>query len=110
MSTVNMPQQILLPKRETLREVTDHYIKIKNLYIPMRDGIELCANVFLPFGATKSPTIMSMCPYGKDTHVFDWGQPFTDIYVKMYKKLEEVGPDVTCEALDPLFWVSLSIK
>ncbi|KAL2827752.1 Alpha/Beta hydrolase protein [Aspergillus cavernicola] len=29
------------------------YIRTKHLYIPMRDGIELCADLFLPFSASK---------------------------------------------------------
>ena len=34
--------------------------------IPMRDGVELAADVYLPAGGGPAPTIVTITPYGKD--------------------------------------------
>ena len=104
MSSLPVPRRpIIKSKREDL------YIRHKDVYIPTRDGSELCADLFLPILAedsiTKVPALLSMCPYGKDIHVLQWGLPQTDIYAKMNSKIKPLGPDAALEALDPLIWV-----
>ncbi|KAK0386807.1 hypothetical protein NLU13_6643 [Sarocladium strictum] len=60
----------------------------------MRDGVELCLNVYLPFAASKEgqkvPVIASLGPYGKDIHSLDFVSP--------------IGPDACFELADPLIW------
>ncbi|RMJ15716.1 hypothetical protein CDV36_004632 [Fusarium kuroshium] len=84
------------------------YTRIKNLFIPMRDGIELCANLFLPFSASKHgqkvPVLCSLGSYGKDTHASVFGLPQTPIYAEMYKHIKPLGPDACFELCDPLIW------
>ncbi|KAJ4328913.1 hypothetical protein N0V84_000702 [Fusarium piperis] len=84
------------------------YTRIKNLLIPMRDGIELCADLFLPFSASKHeervPVLCSLGPYGKDIHASVFGLPRTPIYAEMYKHIKPVGPDACFELCDPLIW------
>ncbi|KAI8720095.1 PepX-C domain-containing protein [Fusarium sp. LHS14.1] len=84
------------------------YTRIKNLIIPMRDGIELCADLFLPFPASKhgkrAPVLCSLGPYGKDTHASGFGLPQTPIYAEMYKHIKPLGPDACFELCDPLIW------
>ncbi|RSL69849.1 hypothetical protein CEP53_002079 [Fusarium sp. AF-6] len=84
------------------------YTRIKNLFIPMRDGIELCADLFLPFSASKHgkkvPVLCSLGPYGKDTHASIFGLPQTPIYAEMYKHIKPLGPDACFELCDPLIW------
>jgi len=41
------------------------FIFEKNVMIPMRDGTQLAANIFLPKGAEKFPVILLRTPYGK---------------------------------------------
>ena len=88
----------------------DGYTVLKNSYIPMRDGVELCADVFLPTAAfnhgRKVPVICSLGPYGKDVPVMEFGLPKTTIYVDMYKNIKPLGPHASFELLDPLIWVS----
>ena len=40
--------------------------------IPMRDGLQLRANVFRPLGDAKYPVIVTISPYGKDIHFQDF--------------------------------------
>ncbi len=35
--------------------------------IPMRDGVELAADLYLPIGAPSGPTIVEVTPYGKES-------------------------------------------
>lgn len=85
------------------------YTRIKNLFIPMRDGVELCADLFLPFSTSKygqkTPVLCSLGPYGKDTHASVFGLPQTPIYAEMYKHIKPLGPDACFELCDPLIWV-----
>lgn len=98
-----------LPKRQTVKSTRgDLYSRLKDVYIPTRDGSELCADIFLPLsteGGAKVPVLLSMCPYGKDVHAREWGLPQTDMYAKMNSKIKPLGPDAALEALDPLVWV-----
>jgi uncharacterized protein len=40
--------------------------------VPMRDGLHLYANVFLPSGSGRFPTILVRTPYGKGSEVNGW--------------------------------------
>jgi len=87
----------------------DGYTRFKDVYIPMRDGIKLCADVFLPFATTKegikAPVLASLGPYGKDIHSSKFGLPKADIYSNMYKNIQPQGPDSVFETADPIIWV-----
>src|SRR5260221_14654889 len=39
----------------------------RDLRVPMSDGVQLMANVFRSFPPRRSPVLMSVTPYGKDT-------------------------------------------
>lgn len=95
------------PKYKTAQTDIEGYTRIKHTYIPMRDGLELCADVFLPFSASqdskKVPVICSMGPYGKDASGF--GLPKTPIYAEMYKHIKPLGPDACFELCEPSIWV-----
>jgi predicted acyl esterase len=85
------------------------YTRIKHEFIPMRDGVKLCADLFLPFSASKNgekvPVICSLGPYGKDIHASTFGLPQTSIYADMYKSISPLGPDACFELGEPLIWV-----
>lgn len=97
------------PKYQTTETDVDGYTRIKNIYIPMRDGVELCADVFLPLSASKGgekvPVICSMGPYGKDNHAATFGLPQSPIYAEMYKHIKPLGSDACFELCDPSIWV-----
>ncbi|KAJ0417336.1 alpha/beta-hydrolase [Aspergillus carlsbadensis] len=84
------------------------YTRTKHIPIPMRDGTRLCANLFLPFSASKDaqkvPVICSMGPYGKDIHASTFGLPKTPIYAEMYKHIGPLGPDAAFELCEPMVW------
>ncbi|KAL3472721.1 alpha/beta-hydrolase [Aspergillus californicus] len=84
------------------------YTRVKHLYIPMRDGVELCADLFLPFSVSKdgkkAPVIFSLGPYGKDIHASMFGLPRTPIYAEMYKDIKPLGPDAVFELCEPTIW------
>ncbi|KAM6506701.1 hypothetical protein FSOLCH5_013676 [Fusarium solani] len=97
-----------LPKYTTSTTVVEGYTRIKNVYIKLRDGVELCADIFLPLSASeqgsKVPVIVNVGPYGKDIPVLEFGLPKTDMYVNMYKLIKPLGPDASFELLDPILW------
>jgi hypothetical protein len=97
------------PKYEIAETDVEGYTRIKHVYIPMRDGIELCADLFLPFAASKEgkkvPVVCSMGPYGKDIHASVFGLPKTPIYAEMYKNIKPLGPDACLELCEPTIWV-----
>src|SRR5260221_8848346 len=39
----------------------------RDLRVPMSDGVQLMANVFCSFPPRRSPVLLSVTPYGKDT-------------------------------------------
>lgn len=90
-------------------DVDGQYTKIQNAFIEMRDGVELCVNVYLPFAASKNgekvPVITSLGPYGKDIQALEFGLPKTDIYANMLRNVSPIGPDACFELADPLIWV-----
>jgi predicted acyl esterase len=56
---------------ERLREATRGPLPpntelLKDVYIPLRDGIRLCADVYRPSGSVKCPVILSIAPYIKE--------------------------------------------
>jgi hypothetical protein len=91
------------------KDVDGLYTKIENAFVVMRDGIELCVNIYLPFAASKNgekvPVIASLGPYGKDVRALEFGLPKTDIYAKMLRNVKPIGPDSCFELADPLVWV-----
>lgn len=101
-------------KYKTSTSDVEGYTRIKNIYIPMRDGVELCADVFLPFSASKdglkAPVICSLGPYCKDIHASEFGLPKTDIYANMYKSIKPLGPDASFELAEPILWVSVTAQ
>ncbi|KAL4888829.1 alpha/beta-hydrolase [Aspergillus ambiguus] len=96
------------PKYQTWTSDVEGYTRTKHVYVPMRDGIELCADLFLPFAASKEgskvPVICSLGPYGKDIHASSFGLPKTHIYAEMYKHISPLGPDAAFELCEPTIW------
>jgi hypothetical protein len=76
----------------------------RDVFVPMRDGTKLCANLFHPADGKRVPVIMSVTPYGKDKlpdrlgNFFMWlaGVRFGNINISRYTGFE---------APDPLYWV-----
>ncbi len=103
--------QTVHPKYKTSTSDVEGYTRIKHVYIPMRDGIELCADIFLPLSSSKdgakAPVLCSLGPYGKDIHASEFGLPKTDIYANMYKSIKPLGPDACFELPEPMLWVSV---
>ncbi|KAL4894162.1 alpha/beta-hydrolase [Aspergillus ambiguus] len=99
---------VIRPKYQTTEADVHGYTRIKHIYIPMRDGIELCADLFLPPTASKDgeivPVICSMGPYGKDNHASTFGLPKTTIYAEMYRRIKPLGPDACFELCEPTIW------
>ena len=97
-----------VPRRQTEETIRDGYKRIRDVYIPTRDGSELCGNVYLPTNtdAQKSPVLLTIGPYGKDIHFAEFGKPETDMYANMAKAITPLGPDACFETPDPIVWVS----
>lgn len=77
-----------------------HPLLIENdVAIPMRDGVELSANVFRPQAEGRFPVIITLGPYPKDIHFKDWDR------LGFYANLEEHGPHMHWETVNPDWWV-----
>ena len=97
-----------VPRRKIEETARDGYKRMKDVYIPTRDGSELCGNVYLPANsnAQKFPVLLTIGPYGKDIHFAEFGKPETDMYANMAKAITPLGPDACFETPDPIVWVS----
>jgi hypothetical protein len=49
-----------------------------NVRVPMRDGVRLSANIFLPPGAARLPAVLERTPYGKGADITPLYQAFVD--------------------------------
>jgi len=87
----------------------DGYTRFKDVFIPLRDGVKICANVFLPSSSlkngVKAPVLATVGPYGKDVPSTVFGLPKTPIYANMYKAIEPKSEDSVFEVVDPIVWV-----
>lgn len=70
----------------------------KDVAVPTRDGTVLRADVFRPTGPGRHPVIMTHGPYGKDIH-------FEDFNPSAYALVEERGPFMNWETVNPEWWV-----
>ncbi|HXX62304.1 MAG TPA: CocE/NonD family hydrolase, partial [Bacteroidota bacterium] len=83
-----------------MRTARYHQLKLeKDVWVPLRDGSHLAADVFRPDGAGRFPAIMTMGPYSKDIHFRDWNPNFD------YARLPEHGPYMHWETVNPEWWV-----
>src|ERR1017187_8943916 len=53
-------------------------VKRLNVRIPMRDGVRLSANIFLPAERARGPAILERTPYGKGADITSLYQAFVD--------------------------------
>ncbi|MDH5675077.1 MAG: CocE/NonD family hydrolase [Myxococcales bacterium] len=72
-----------------------------DIEVPMRDGLSLRANAFRPSDDGRYPVIMTLGPYPKDIHFADWDR------AGFYAGLEEQGPYMHWETVNPQWWVPL---
>src|SRR5258708_23292183 len=76
----------------------------RDVRIPMSDGVQLMANVFRSFPPRRSPVLMSVTPYGKDTLPDRWGLLLMRLSGTRFGHLD-CSAWTGFEAPDPLFWV-----
>ena len=72
----------------------------KDVGIPVRDGIELAADVFRPDDGRPVPAIMTLGPYAKDVHFRDHPGG-----AAVYPAMPEQGPLMHWETVNPEWWV-----
>jgi uncharacterized protein len=91
-------------------------VKALHLRLPMRDGVQLAANVFRPGDATRVPTILVRTPYGKGADITPHYEAFVNrgyaIVVEdvrgryesegVFKPLEQEGKD----GYDTIDWIA----
>jgi uncharacterized protein len=87
-----------------LRRIAGDVTLQRDISVPMSDGAQLMVNIFCSSPATRSPVLMSVTPYGKDT--------LPDRRQMLLMRLSGVRfGHLDCsawtgfEAPDPLFWV-----
>src|SRR5258708_1175549 len=72
--------------------------------VPMSDGVQLMAIVFRAFPSSRSPVVMSVTPYGKDTLPDRRGMLLMRLAGTRFGQLD-CSAWTGFEAPDPLFWV-----
>lgn len=81
-----------------------HLIRLRDVAIPMDDGVELSSNVYLPMGDGPFPVIMALTIYRKEEHASHYSQftafPLTHLGVMRFSE------DATFEGPDPAFWTA----
>lgn len=85
-----------------INERTNHHYNLKweEIHIPMRDGTYLAANLYQPDAKGKFPVLMTMGPYGKDTHFVSHA-----IAAELYKQVQDKSPYMNGGTPDPDYWV-----
>ncbi|MDR3294995.1 MAG: CocE/NonD family hydrolase [Clostridiales Family XIII bacterium] len=74
---------------------------IRDAAVPMRDGLNLAANIYLPDAPGKYPVIMAFTGFGKDAY---WG-PQHDGWGFAYEPWSPpMTGSITFEANDPAYW------
>src|SRR5260370_5333791 len=76
----------------------------RDVRVPMSDGVQLMANVFCSFPPRRSPVLMSVTPYGKDTLTDRRGMLLMRFSGTRFGHLD-CSAWTGFEAPDPLFWV-----
>ena len=71
----------------------------RDFMIPLRDGVELCADIFRPADEKPAAPIIAWTPYGKHVPL----RP--ERYLDCGLKYESVSPYTAFEAPDPQYWV-----
>src|SRR5260370_39365528 len=54
-------------EQQMSRRIASDVTLERDVPVPMSDGVQLMANVFCSFPPRRSPVLMSITPYGKDT-------------------------------------------
>src|SRR5260370_40945416 len=54
-------------EQQMSRRIASDVTLERDVPVPMSDGVQLMANVFCSFPPRRSPVLMSVTPYGKDT-------------------------------------------
>lgn len=89
--------------------VAHSIIKETDVRIPMRDGLDLAANIHRPEDSGDYPVIMAFTAYGKDIYWTEGEETFDVRWPGDGIAYEPWGPPITgaCtfEAENPLFWV-----
>ena len=76
----------------------------RDVPVPMSDGVQLLVNVFRSFPERRSPMVMSVTPYGKDTLPDRRGMLLMRLAGTRFGHLD-CSAWTGFEAPDPLFWV-----
>jgi len=76
----------------------------RDVPVPMSDGVQLLVNVFRSFPERRSPVVMSVTPYGKDTLPDRRGMLLMRLAGTRFGQLD-CSAWTGFEAPDPLFWV-----
>lgn len=79
----------------------------KDVAVPMRDGTNLCANVYRPDAPGRYPVIITLGPYGKDVHL---SQFMPEAWEALKRRHPEILQASSCKHLvfetpDPECWV-----
>ncbi len=56
---------------------------VKNVFIPMRDGVELAADLFLPSTEGPAPAVFTYVPYHKDDYI---GVAYKETYMEIARR------------------------
>jgi putative CocE/NonD family hydrolase len=81
----------------------------RNIDVPMRDGLVLKANVYLPNAVDRCPVVMNFGPYGKDIHLANYMRTVWNTCEQRYPEILAASSCryVTWEAADPEVWTRM---
>jgi predicted acyl esterase len=91
-------------KQPISRRIESSVTLERDVPVPMSDSAQLLVNVFRSFPESRSPVLMSVTPYGKDTLPDRRGMLLMRLAGTRFGRLD-CSAWTGFEAPDPLFWV-----
>lgn len=88
----------------TVEPIGDDIIIMRNVRVPMRDGITLSVNVYRPRGEKAAPALLNLHPYNKDNLPRGGHLPFQYRVIRQTSHIT-FSEETSWEAPDPKFWV-----
>src|SRR5450755_4830407 len=93
-----------MPKQQISKRIASDVTLQRDVRVPMSDGVQLLVNVFRSLQPRRSPVLMSVTPYGKDTLPDRRGMLLMRLSGVRFGHLD-CSAWTGFEAADPLFWV-----
>lgn len=88
----------------SVKPISDLILIMRDVRVPMRDGIELSVNIYRPDSKNLVPALINLHPYNKDNLPRGRHLPFQYRIIRQTNPIQ-ISNETSWEAPDPDFWV-----